>query len=293
MAETPLPRIGGGVDLSALQHQHEHPASPGNGTGEPSVIEVTPENLQSAVVDASSQHPILLAVYDPGAPSTKQLLEILHSALVEHSDKIAMGTVDARAYPEIAQAMQVQQLPVTVAALKGQLLPLFAGIPEPAQVSQLLAQVLQAAAQAGVTGKVQVSSSSPDEQTEPEPVLTPTQQRAYAAMEAADWEVAVSEFSKAIEENPRDAKSERALAQAKLMFRTEHPDADEALAEADAKFNSGDENSAMQALLAKLGTVFGDDRAPYQHRLVEYFTLIGVDDPRVVAARRQLAQLLY
>lgn len=293
MSDTSLPRMGGGVDLSALQHKHEQHATTVPTNSGVAVLEVTPQNLQSAVVDASNSYPIVLAVFDPATPTSKQLLEVLHAGIGQTSGKLQLATVDAKAYPEIVQAMQIQELPVTVAALQGRLLPLFAGVPDQTQVGQVLAQVLQAAAQAGVTGQPPVAEASGQPDAAPERVLTPTQQQAYAAMEAGDWEQAVTNFAKAVEENPRDLDSERALAQAQLLFRGDHPDSDEILAAADAAFNGGDIPGAMRKLLTKLATVFGDERKPYQSRLVDYFTIVGAEDPQVVAARRELAQLLY
>ena len=45
--------------------------------------------------------------------------------------------------------------------------------------------------------------------------------------------------------------------------------------------------------LLMAAVVSGDDRTPIRTRLLDYFALTGADDPRVTAARRRLASLLY
>jgi putative thioredoxin len=37
----------------------------------------------------------------------------------------------------------------------------------------------------------------------------------------------------------------------------------------------------------------GDDRTVLRTRLLDFFAMIGADDPRVAAARRRLTSLLY
>lgn len=287
MAEAPLPRIGGGVDLSAMAARAKAAQQPASANA---VLEVTNENLQSVVEQESATYPIVLAVVDKETPDASTLIDRLTSSDAAQHRTVRIATLDARAYPDVVQALQVPQLPITIAVIGGRLLPLFAGIPEASAIDQAFAQVVQAAQQAGVTN----TAPEPATPETPTQTYTPTQQRAYAAMEAGDYATAAEAFAAAVEENAHDDASARGLVQAQLFERIEHPDTDPTLREADAAVRAGtDIESAFSALLQRIGSTFGDDRVPYQSRLVDYFVLLGPDDPRVVAARRDLAQLLY
>ena len=70
-------------------------------------------------------------------------------------------------------------------------------------------------------------------------------------------------------------------------------DLDAQLAVADLDLSGERVEDAFGRLLDLVPTVFGEDREALRVRLVEYFELIGAEDPRVVAARRRLANALY
>ncbi len=70
-------------------------------------------------------------------------------------------------------------------------------------------------------------------------------------------------------------------------------DVEAQMAVADLDVSGGHVEDAFGRLLDLVPTVFGAEREALRVRLVEYFELIGVDDPRVVAARRRLASALY
>ncbi|WP_347039830.1 hypothetical protein AAHB37_07060 [Glutamicibacter halophytocola] len=63
--------------------------------------------------------------------------------------KFVLGVVDAETYPQIAQAFQAQQIPMVVALVKGQPVPLFQGPAAEEQIVQLLGQLEQLAVQRG------------------------------------------------------------------------------------------------------------------------------------------------
>ena len=51
--------------------------------------------------------------------------------------------------------------------------------------------------------------------------------------------------------------------------------------------------AAFERLIGLVRRLRGDDRDPVRDRLVEYFELLGPDDPRVGPARRDLANALF
>ena len=55
----------------------------------------------------------------------------------------------------------------------------------------------------------------------------------------------------------------------------------------------GDADAALRRLLDLLARTAGDDRETVRQRLIEYFELLGPDDPRVGPARREMARALF
>jgi putative thioredoxin len=70
-------------------------------------------------------------------------------------------------------------------------------------------------------------------------------------------------------------------------------DVDAQLAAADLAFAQNDIDGALARLLGAVARAVGDDRDRIRTRLLEFFDLLGADDPRVPAARRQLARALF
>jgi putative thioredoxin len=66
-----------------------------------------------------------------------------------------------------------------------------------------------------------------------------------------------------------------------------------ALGAADLAFAGGDADAALNRLLGTLTRTAGDEREQVRQRLLDYFELLGPDDARVPAARRQLARALF
>ena len=171
-------------------------------------------------------------------------------------------------------------------------------------------QLLQLAAQQGVTGVVprgeggeaDASASEPDE-----PALPPLHQEAFDAIEAGDYARAVTAYEAALAENPRDDQARAGLGQVRLLDRVQHLDLQEARAAAaaaprdvDAQFAvadldlaGGHVDDAFERLLDLFAELPADERAPVRERLLELFGLVGDADARVIRARGRLASLLF
>lgn len=70
-------------------------------------------------------------------------------------------------------------------------------------------------------------------------------------------------------------------------------DIDAQLAAADAQVAVQDVEAAFKRLVDTVRRVYGDDRDRVRQHLVGLFELFPADDPRVAAARRNLASALY
>ena len=117
-----------------------------------------------------------------------------------------LAKVDVDANPQLSQAFRAQSIPMVVALVGGQPVPLFTGAVPEQQVREVLAQLLQLAAQNGVTGTRRGRRASRGRRAAPvEPPLPPLHAEAYDAIEAGDYPRAIAAYEKALAENPRDA----------------------------------------------------------------------------------------
>ncbi|WP_144765488.1 tetratricopeptide repeat protein [Curtobacterium sp. 9128] len=272
------------------------------------VIDVTDQTFQD-VLQLSSIVPVIVDIWAEWCGPCKQLSPILEQLTEEYAGRVVLAKVDADTNPQLVQAFQAQSIPTVAAVIGGRPLGLFVGALPEAQVRDVFEQVLQAAEQNGVAGRVAVDGAAPGPdgaEAEPEP-LPPHHQAAYDAIEQGDYATAIHEYKTAIAQDPHDQMAVAGLAQVSLLDRLQGRTADEIrsaagdaptdvqaqLAVADLDISGGHVEDAFGRLLDMVPTVFGADREALRVRLVEYFELIGSEDPRVVAARRRLASALY
>jgi putative thioredoxin len=334
--------LRGAVDLSSLVERAQRPAgqptglgaagpgagpgaagagAPGAGVpGSETAGDLTVPSLVLDVTDASFQDvlqlstvvPVIVDIWAEWCGPCKQLSPILERLTAEYDGRVLLAKVDADTNPQLVQAFQAQSIPTVAAVIAGRPLGLFVGALPEAEVRDVFEQVLQAAEQNGVSGRVTVDGAGVDteavEQGEPEPEpLPPHHQAAYDAIEQGDYATAVQEYKTAILQDPHDQMAVAGLAQVSLLDRLAGRTADDIraaagagphdveaqLAVADLDISGGHVEDAFGRLLDLVPTVFGDEREALRVRLVEYFELIGAEDPRVVAARRRLASALY
>ncbi|BDZ42989.1 thioredoxin [Paraoerskovia sediminicola] len=252
----------------------------------------------------------------PTDQANAQVAADLGALAAEHGGRFLLARVDAQAYPQVAAAFQVQGVPTVVAVLGGQPVPLFQGGAPVEQIREVLGQLVQAAEANGVTGRAPLQGSVEDDGVddpsaepapEPEPELPPLHQEAYDAIDRDDLDAAAKAFSTAITQDPRDDQARAGLAQVRLMQRSARADlaavraaaADAPqdvaaqLAVADTDLLGGKVEDAFGRLLELLPGAGPDEKESLRARLVEYFEIVGVTDPRVAKARQRLAIALY
>jgi putative thioredoxin len=267
------------------------------------VVDVTEATFQAEVLDRSFQVPVLIDLWAEWCQPCKQLSPVLERLATESQGAWVLAKIDVDANPQISQALQVQSIPTVFAVIGGQLVPGFQGALPEAQVREFVAAVLQAAAQAGLTGAQEPGGNGAG------PAALPDDPRFDAAEEAlaeGNFELAEQRFRSILDEEPGNADAALALRQVSLLRRamTASPDAlrradadpadvDAGLVAADLEFLDRREDAALQRLLRLLRLSAGDDRERVRARLVEYFDLLGPDDPRVGPARREMARALF
>ncbi len=307
MTTQPNPNLAlrGAVDLGALaaarQAQEQAAARKTDPTASKVIIDVTEATFETDVIAASQSVPVIVDLWATWCGPCKQLSPILEKLAVEHAGSWVLAKVDVDAQPQIAAAFRVQSIPTIVAVIGGQVLPMFQGaLPEP-QVRQYIDEVLKVAQQAGIAGTVAEDEAVTTEQ----PQEDPRWDQAADAIEAGDWDGAVTLYEQLRAVDPEQA--EAALAQVALARRTDGVDAAAAVAAADAdpgdlakaraaadvEVSRGDAEAAFERLLAVVRTSAGEQKTAARDALVELFGLVGDADPAVIAARTKLANALF
>jgi len=309
----PGPSLRGAVDLSGLVRRANAPqpapgqdAAAGSAAEQGLVFPATDASFE-AVLELSNRVPVVVEFYAAGLePGMVRLIET-------YGGRLVLATVDAQVNPQLAQAFQVREVPAVAAVIAGRPVNLFLGIPADAEARQVLDELLTLASQNGVTGRIDLPGAEGDDAPAAEPVepveepLPPHHQEAYDAIAAGDFATAISEYKKAIAENPRDALAVAGLAQVSLLQRLEGATAADVraaaasgptdvaaqLAVADLDVSGGHLDDAFARLLDLFPTLDPDGKNLVRTRLLEFFEIAGAEDPRVLDARRRLTAMLY
>lgn len=299
----------GAIDLSALKQPPARPAqAAGNGTstGTSYVVDVTEATFQTVALEASMQHVVVLSLWSSRSPQSAAFNDLLATVTGSYAGRILLAQVDVDASPQIAQALQIQGVPYVAGLVKGQPVPLFQGTVEEAEVRRYFDELVNVATQNGLTGLARpVGSADPAEEAE-EPE-DPRFAAAEEAFMASDFETAVAEYEKLRVQYPADVEVAERLARVKWLSRTAGADlqaARKAAADdpgdvaaqmlvADLDISGGNVEDAFLRLLDVVRRTSGEERERVRERMLELFTVVGIADPAVMAARRQLATALF
>jgi putative thioredoxin len=194
----------------------------------------------------------------------------------------------------VAQAFQTKSIPYAVAIISEQMVPLFEQAYPEAQVKMVIDKVIALAAEQGV-------GEAPVEQMEAEEI------EAMEALESGNYIAAEAAYKKWLSRKPAENLAKLGLAQTQLLMRTEglelnavidestkNPtDIDLQLKAADVEIVNGGVEAAFTRLLHAVRATSGDDRAKVKDHLINLFALVDQGDPRLVAARKELASALF
>jgi putative thioredoxin len=276
-------------DLSTLK-KSDLPESPMPG------VAVTQENLVSDFVSKSKEQVVVLLCWSPRSAQSKEILDILGK--LESADKGAwlLGTVDVDSQPQVAQALQVKAVPIAIAIVAEQLLPLFESVPQIDQVRLVINKLLELAAQKGVGQAPEVLAEIP---------LEPEEQAAYAALEKSDFKAAKIAYESWLKRKPNEPAAVIGLAQVDLMLRVDGLDPELTLKSAksddltsqlmcaDIEIATGNNEAAFTRLLNVIRSFSGDEKEKAKLHLIQLFNLVNPSDPSLLKARNELASLLF
>ena len=282
--------FGNAFDLSTLKKPTGQAATPSHGK------QVTQENLISDFVAKSKECVVILLAWSARSAQAGQVLETLGKLEIADKNAWLLGVVDVDTQPQVAQALQVKSVPVAIAIIGEQLLPLFESAPAADQIRLVINKLLELASQKGI-------GSAPDGPTEM--LMEPEEQAAYAAMEKGDYKAAKISYEAWLKRKPNEQVAVVGLAQVNLMLRIEGLDPTLTLKNAkdhdltsqlmcaDIEIATGNYEAAFDRLIKAVKSFTGEDRDKAKNHLISLFTLVDPTDPRLVKARTQLASALF
>ena len=299
MSLPPLPKnFASAVDLSSLgKPAQEAIATPG--------IAVNQENLIAEILPSSNQKVVILICWSPRSEQAISLLEVMgkyHQAdLLENGEPAwILGTVNVDAEVQVAQALQIQSVPIAIAIIQEQMVPLFEAVPTPEQIRLVIDKVIGLAAERGV-GQALAKSEVMEAPIEPEEIA------AMEALEKSDLLGAKAQYEKWLARKPGDALAKLGLAQTELIIRVKDLDPNEVmtlagsnpneitiqLKAADVEIASGLNKEAFARMIRFVKTSEGDEKKVAREHLLQLFALVDPSDPDLIAARKELASALY
>lgn len=319
MTQQPFSRPGA-IDLSGLKRPAPPAGGSAGGPGAPGgvsggaagsyTVEVSEANFQ-ATLESSMTAPVVLVIHSPSRSpeSTSYAREV--AALVEqYEGRFLAALVDVDASPQIAQALQVQQIPLMMVLLDGrpatQPLP---GVLTGEELSTLFNQLGQQLTAQGITGRhqPQAAGATAAGAEGAEPAVDPRYAPAQDALERGDIDAAVAEYQKLVDANPADAEAAAGLAMAKVLQRTQgvdlaaareaaaaqRDDVDAQTLVADLDLLGGHVDDAFDRLIELVRRTSDAERTRAREHLLGLFAAVGNDDERVLRARRNLASALF
>ena len=282
------PNFGQAFDLSSLTKPKVDPSIPLPG------IEVSVENLSSDILPLSLVRPVIVVMWSPRSAESAEMVKVLGKLEVDYKQAFALARVDIEAHPQVAQAFQTKSIPYAVAIIAEQMVPLFEQTYPEAQVRMVIDKVLTLASEQGV-------GQAPVEHMEAEEI------EALEALEAGNYGAAEVAYKKWLSRKPSENLAKIGLAQTQLLIRTEGLELDAVISEstknpgdialqlkaADVEIVNGGVEAAFTRLLHAVRATAGDDRAKVKDHLLNLFALVDPSDPRLVAARKELASALF
>jgi len=282
------PNFGQAFDLSSLTKPKVDPTVPLPG------IDVSVENLSIDILPLSLVRPVIVLMWSARSAESVEMVKLLGKLEIDYKEAFALARVDIEAHPQVAQAFQTKSIPYAVAIIAEQMIPLFEQPYPEAQVKMVLDKVLTLASEQGV-GQATVEQMEPEEA------------EAMDALEAGDYIAAEAAYKKWLSRKPAENLAKLGLAQTQLLIRTEGLELNAVLDEstknpsdialqlraADVEIVNGGVEAAFTRLLHAVRATSGDDRAKIKDHLLNLFALVDQSDPRLVAARKELASALF
>jgi putative thioredoxin len=245
-------------------------------------LEVTEASFVPDVLERSKTVPVVVDFWAGWCGPCRSLTPILERLAEEADGQWILAKVDVDSNPGLARTFGIQGIPAVKAFKDGHEVAEFVGaMPEP-QVRQWLAGLGPSDSEIALLD-------------------------AQEAEKRGDKAAARAAYRRALEDDPTLIDARRALARLDLEDRVagidptetrtrvdaDPNDVDAVLDLADLEMAAGHVEEAFLALLNAIRHTSGDERNRVRVRLLELFNTLGAEDPRAIAARRELSLALY
>ena len=293
MSLPPLPNnMGRAFDLSSLTKPKVE--------AEPSSLipEATVENFMDSYVAVSKTKPVVLLAYSPRSKASIDLRDLIYSMSEEDKQSWIFGAINSDTQPQLAQALQIQSVPMAIAFIDEQPLALFDRVYPREQIALVIAKLFEVAKERGLNVTVPEVKETP---------LEPEEAAALSALENGDYSGAAMAYRNWLQRKPDEAMAKIGLAQCELMIRVAglNPamaisDADKHLGDltkqlmaSDIEIVQGLQKRAFERLITFVRNSSGDDRKRAKEHLLLLFQLVDPSDPDLIRARSELASALF
>lgn len=271
------------------------------------MTEVSDATFQQAVAE-TTRVPAVLVLFSRSIPESVDFLEVVAAAAAGTGGRLQVLAADIDSALQIRQAFQVATVPTLFGLVQARPVPLFEGVYPKEQVAGVFNQLIELAAQQGVTGTVgaaEPEAAAPADSAQEPP--SPHHEAAFAAIDAGDFAAARAAYESALAESPDDEDARLGLAQVGLLERTtgvdlqqaraaaaqDPDDIDAQLVCADLDTLGGHVEDAFSRLVELVRRTGGEDRDRVRTHLLELFEVVGPADERVRRGRTALMSALF
>ena len=262
------------------------------------IPEATVENFMTDYVALSKEKPVVLLAYSPRSKASVDLRDLLFKMSEEDNGSWAFGAINADAQPQLAQALQIQSVPMALAFLDEQPLALFDRVYPREQIALVIAKLFQLAQERGLKVDVPEVKEAP---------MEPEETAALSALESGDFSGAAMAYRNWLQRKPDEPMAKIGLAQCELMIRIAalnpamtlsdaqaHPTViEKQLMAADIEIAQGQQKQAFERLITFIRNSSGDERKRAKEHLLLLFQLVDPSDPDLIRARNELASALF